>query len=73
MSESRPAAAPETRSAAAVTAVEARRQYKREWARRHRDSVRESQQRYWQRVADRINEAAAAEEEEQKGGEEHGE
>lgn len=32
-------------------AKEARRQYKREWNKRNRDKVRESQRRYWERKA----------------------
>ena len=32
-------------------AKEARRQYKREWNRKNRDKVRESQRRYWERKA----------------------
>ena len=32
-------------------AKEARRQYKREWARRNKDKVKEYQERYWTRKA----------------------
>lgn len=32
-------------------AKEARRQYKREWNRKNKDKVRESQRRYWERKA----------------------
>lgn len=34
-------------------ALEARRAYKRKWARDNRDKVREAQQRYWERRAER--------------------
>ena len=38
-------------------AIEARRKYRREWARKNRDKVRATEQRYWEKVA----QAAAAE------------
>ena len=33
------------------TAIEARRAYKREWAKQNRDKVKAQQERYWQRKA----------------------
>lgn len=37
-------------------ALEARRAYKREWAKRNPDKVRAMQERYWQRKAEQIEE-----------------
>jgi len=34
-------------------AVEARRAYKRQWAKDNREKVRAAQERYWQKIADR--------------------
>lgn len=42
-------------------AKEARRIYKREWARRNRDKVREHQARYWERKAQAAQEREAHE------------
>lgn len=39
-------------------AKEARRAYKREWARNNPEKVRAAQQRYWQKRADKMQEAA---------------
>lgn len=39
-------------------AKEARRAYKREWARNNPERVRAAQQRYWQKRADKMQEAA---------------
>ena len=33
-------------------AAEARREYKRQWAKANRDKVRAAQERYWQKIAD---------------------
>lgn len=33
-------------------ALELRRAYKREWARRNRDKVKRSQEKYWERMAE---------------------
>lgn len=41
----------EERERMTEAAKEARRQYKREWNKRNRDKVRESQRRYWERKA----------------------
>ena len=34
-------------------ALEARRSYKRRWAKDNREKVREAQERYWQKIADK--------------------
>ena len=47
-------------------AQEARRAYKREWARRNPDKVREQQARYWQKRAERQTQEAQAESEAQQ-------
>ena len=41
-------------------AMEARRAYKRNWAKNNRDKIRAAEERYWQRIADQ----AAADREE---------
>ena len=40
--------------------LEARRAYKREWARRNPDKIREQQRRYWERKAAAAEEQQAA-------------
>lgn len=47
-------------------ALQARRAYKREWARRNRDKIREAENRYWERKAEEAA-AAAAEQTAQRG------
>ncbi len=47
-------------------AIEARRAYKRKWAKEHPEKVREHQERYW------TKKAAQAEQQKLKGGVEHG-
>ena len=39
-------------------ALEAKRKYKREWARRNRERLKEYEARYWQRKADEMKAAA---------------
>ena len=41
----------EMNAAAMAAGLEARRAYKREWARAHRDQIRAQQARYWARRA----------------------
>lgn len=42
-------------------AMEARRAYKRKWARENRDKIREQQARYWQRQAEKQEQEPAKE------------
>lgn len=42
-------------------AAEARRAYKREWARRNPDKVKAAQERYWQKKARQIQESGQQE------------
>ena len=49
-------------------AAEARRIYKRQWAKSHPDKIREQQRKYWEKKAAKAAEAASRSDPEKKGG-----